>query len=296
MLIDTHSHLYFPEFKDDFEQVLDRCKENEVTTLITVGVDVKTSQIALDLESSKVKFYSTIGIHPHEAHKYIHPDLIGVNSKKMEQDIAALEKIYLKNPKKVIAVGECGLDYVFSTSEGRKSSGLSSKPTLEVFIIKNLQKKLFQAQIDLAKKLNLPLIIHCRDDRSEDPQNIEAWLDVLDLAGDYKGLLHCYSGTKEITQKALRTEFLISFAATLTYPKNDYLREAAMLAPLEKIALETDCPFLPPQSKRGQRNEPSTVTEIAQLIADLKNVSLQNVAKQTSDNVARLFAFQGQKT
>jgi len=272
MLIDTHSHLYFPEFKDDFEAVLDRCNENDVTTLITVGVDVETSQVALDMESEKVKFYSTIGIHPHEAYKY-------TDSEKLKQDITALEQIYLKNPKKVIALGECGLDYLEKDEK-----------------IRNLQKQLFQAQIDLAKKLNLPLIIHCRDDRSENPENIDAWLDVLKIAGDYKGLLHCYSGTKEITQKALATNFLISFAGTITYPKNDYLKEAVRLVPLEKITLETDCPFLPPQSIRGQRNEPSRISEIAQLIAELKEVTVQEVARQTSKNVARLFAFQGQKT
>lgn len=272
MLIDTHSHLYFPQFKDDFEEVLDRCKEFDVTTLITVGVDVETSQIALDLESDKVKFYSTIGIHPHEAYKY-------TDTEKLKQDITALEQIYLKNPKKVIAVGECGLDYLEKDEK-----------------IKDLQKQLFQAQIDLAKKLNLPLIIHCRDDRSENPENIDTWLDVLGMAGDYKGLLHCYSGTKEITEKALKSNFLISFAATITYPKNDYLREAVKLVPLDKITLETDCPFLPPQSIRGQRNEPSKVFEIAQLIAELKNIGLEKVAVQTSANVAQLFAFQGQKT
>lgn len=266
MLIDTHSHLYFPEFKDDLEQVLDRCVENDVTALITVGVDVETSKISLELESSKVKFFSTIGIHPHEAHKY-------ASSESLQQAIAELEQIYLKNPKKVIAVGECGLDYLEKDKK-----------------IRGLQKQLFQAQINLAKKLNLPLIIHCRDDRSENPENVDAWLDVLEMAGNYKGLLHCYSGTKEITQKALAANFLISFAATITYPKNEYLREAVKLIPLEKISLETDCPFLPPQSKRGQRNEPTTVAEIAKLIAELKEVNVQEIAKQTSDNVAQLFA------
>lgn len=276
MLIDTHSHLYFPEFKDDLDQVLERCVENNVTTLFTVGVDIKTSQVALDLESDKVKFYSTIGIHPHNAHEYI-------DDRKLEADLAALEKIYLENPNKVIAVGECGLDYMFEGNRDFVPSGMTSDQ------LKDLQKKLFKAQLDLARKLNLPLVIHCRDDRSRNPDNVDAWNDVLEIAGDYYGLLHCYSGKETVTKKALNSKFLFSFAATLTYPKNDYLREAVKQIPLTRIALETDCPFLPPQSKRGERNEPTTVYEIAQLIADLKGISLKEVEEQTTENIKRLF-------
>lgn len=275
MFIDTHSHLYFPEFKGDLEEVLDRCVKEDVKTLITIGVDIKTSQIALELESEKVKFYSTIGIHPHNAHEYI-------DDKKLESDITELEKIYLENPKKVIAVGECGLDYMFDGNPDFVPVGLTAEQ------LKKLQKKLFNAQLNLAKKLKRPIIIHCRDDRSKDSDNIDAWEDVLEIAGDYFGLLHCYSGKKNITQKALNSNYLFSFAATLTYPKNDYLREAVKQIPLEKIALETDCPFLPSQSKRGQRNEPTAVVEIAELIAELKGVSFEQVADQTTKNVKNL--------
>lgn len=275
MLIDTHSHLYFPEFKDDLTQVLDRCIENDVTTLITVGVDIKTSQVSLDLEPDKVKFYSTIGIHPHNAHEYL-------DDSKLEADLAELEKIYLSNPDKVIAVGECGLDYMFEGNPDFIPAGLTSEQ------LKDLQKKLFKAQLNIAKKLDLPLIIHCRDDRSFDPDNVDAWNDCLQIAGDYFGLLHCYSGKQEITEKVLKTKYLFSFAATLTYPKNEYLREAVKLIPLERMALETDCPFLPPQGSRGKRNEPTTVKEIAELIAQLKDISFEEVARQTTTNVLQL--------
>lgn len=278
MFIDTHSHLYFPEFKDDLEEVLNRCVENEVTTLITVGVDIKTSQISLDLASDKVKFYSTIGIHPHNAHEYL-------DDKKLETDITELEKIYLSNPDKVIAVGECGLDYMFESNPDFVPTGLTAEQ------LKKLQKKLFKAQLNLAKKYDLPLIIHCRDDRSKNSDNVDAWNDVLEIAGDYFGLLHCYSGKEEITKKALSTRYLFSFAATITYPKNEYLREAVKIIPLGKIALETDCPFLPPQERRGKRNEPITVVEIAQFISELKNTPLKAVARQTTQNVKSLFNF-----
>lgn len=159
-------------------------------------------------------------------------------------------------------------------------------------MIKKLQRRLFQAQIDLAKKLNLPLIVHCRDDRSQNPDNSEAWDEVLKMVGDHPTILHCYSGLPHTTNYVLQTtNLLVSFAGTITYPKNDYLRETAKILPLEKIVLETDCPFLPPQSKRGTRNEPSSVLEIAQLIADIKEVPLKEVANQTTANAAKIFAF-----
>ncbi len=289
MLIDTHAHLYWPDYKDDFDEVIQHSLDAGVTTIINVGVDVKLSKKAAELESSKIKFYSTIGIHPHEAVKYLSPSA-GGPSVSIHQDIEKLEQVYQSNTGKIVAVGECGLDYYFSTSEERpffetKPTSLGDEPTSEVSV-KNLQKQLFQAQIDLAKKLNLPLIVHCRDDRSQNPQNSEAWDEVLKMVGSHPAILHCYSGLSHTTSYILHTtNLLVSFAATITYPKNEYLREAAKILPLEKIILETDCPFLPPQSKRGTRNEPSAVLEIAQLIAEIKNISLDEVANQTTDNI-----------
>lgn len=255
-LTDTHAHLYWDSFKEDFDEVIARALDAGVNTIINVGVDIEKSEIAAKLESDKVKFYSTIGIHPHEA--------LRLTQGKLSEELEKLEQIYKSNPKKVVAVGECGLDYLDVDEQ-----------------TKQLQKELFQAQIDLAKKLNLPLIVHCR----------EAWDDTIEMTKDCFGIYHCYSGQPPVTQKALQTNFLISFAGNLTYPKNDYLREAVKLIPLNRIVLETDCPFLPPQSKRGQRNEPANVLEIAQLIADLKEVSLDEVASQTTANAARSFAF-----
>ncbi|OGE65003.1 hypothetical protein A3I48_01495 [Candidatus Daviesbacteria bacterium RIFCSPLOWO2_02_FULL_36_7] len=255
MLIDTHAHLYWESFKKDFDEVIQRSLDAGVSTIINVGVDVKTSEIAAKSESAKVKLYSTIGIHPHEAIK-------GVG------DIDKLEQIYLSDPTKIIAVGECGLDIT---------------PT-------DLQIKLLQSQIDLARKLNLPLIIHCRDDRSQNPTNTECWDQVIAMTKSHFGIYHCYSGLFSTTNYILQTtNFLISFAATITYPKNEYLREATRIIPIDRIVLETDCPFLPPQSKRGQRNEPSTVREIAELIAQLKGSSLEEVAAQTTKNAKKIF-------
>ena len=145
--------------------------------------------------------------------------------------------------------------------------------------------------IKVAYSLSLPLIVHCRDDRSKNPENSEAWDEVLDMIGNLPTILHCYSGLEKTTEKVLEMpHVLVSFGGTLTYPKNEYLREACKLLPLEKIVLETDCPFLPPQSKRGTRNEPSAVLEIAQFIAEIKNLTLEEVANQTTANVIKIFA------
>lgn len=261
MLTDTHAHLYWDSFKEDFNEVIKRSLEAGVSIIINVGVDLEKSKVAAKLESEEVKFYSTVGIHPHEAIKYD-------SDASLQKDIDKLEEIYQSNPEKVVAVGECGLD-IDST---------------------DLQIKLLQSQVNLAKKLNLPLIIHCRDDRSQNPENSECWNKIIELTKEHFGIYHCYSGLSQTTNYILQTtNFLISFAATITYPKNEYLREAARIIPIERIVLETDCPFLPPQNKRGQRNEPSSVKEIAELIAQLKGVPLEKVASQTTKNAKKLF-------
>lgn len=258
MLTDTHAHLYWDAFKEDLDEIIQRAIDAGVTTIINAGVDVELSKKALQQVQDKLanipnfSAYCTIGIHPHEAAKF-----------SFDQ-IDKLEAIYKSAPEKVVAVGECGLDYLDVDEK-----------------TKNMQKKLLQTQVDLAKKLNLPLIIHCRN----------AWDDIFAFLKNTTGILHCYSGDVKVTKNALQTNYLISFAGNATYPKNEYLREAIKIIPLDRIVLETDCPFLPPQSKRGQRNEPSAVLEIANLIAELKKVSLDEVAKQTSSNVAKLFAF-----
>lgn len=297
MLVDTHAHLYWEDYRQDLDQVIQRSIDNEVTTVINVGVDVELSKKALKQAQGKLQeipdnftIYSTIGIHPHEALRYAQ-DFDGELSRtgKLEldvsihEDIKRLEEIYQENISKCIGVGECGLDF-------KQDNNYNGKDHKNYNEYKNNQIKLFQAQIELAKKLKLPLIVHCRDDRSQNPNNSEAWDEVLRMIGNHPTVLHCYSGLIHTTKYILQnTNFLVSFAATITYPKNDYLREAAKVLPLEKIVLETDCPFLPPQSKRGQRNEPANIREIAQTIADLKGVSFEKVAQQTTENVKEIF-------
>lgn len=285
MLIDSHAHLYWESYKEDLDKVIQRSLDAGISTIINSGVDIEKSKQALkqvQQELSKYpnfKAYSTIGIHPHEAIQY-------QSRKSIQEDIEELEKIYLSDPKHVVGIGECGLDYLFYANDLHPDQNVTTELT------KQLQIQLFQSQIDLAKKLNLPLVVHCRDDRSKDPQNSEAWETILQMVGNHPTVLHCYSGLLPTTNHILQTtNLIVSFAGNITYPKNEYLKEAAKILPLEKIIIETDCPFLSPQSKRGQRNEPSSVKEIAQLIADLKRISFEKVVKQTSTNVKNIFAF-----
>lgn len=293
-LVDTHAHIFWESYKTDLDEVLDRCVKNGVTTIVNVGVDVDFSQKALDqiemltknnsssTEMEKyITFYSSIAIHPEEAVKY-YRDTQDETRKMMEEDINKLEQIYKQNPDKVIAVGECGLDFDYFTRDGYLPENISIEKA------KELQIKLFQLQIDLAKKLNLPLLLHVRDNRSDNPDNSECWDLALEMTKDHYGILHCYSGLMPTTKKTLASNFLVSFAGNVTYKKNEYLREAIRFLPLEKIVLETDCPFLAPQSIRGQRNEPSSVKEIAELIAELKELPFEKVANQTTLNFLNL--------
>ncbi len=287
MLIDTHAHLYWESFQDNLDETIQRSIDAGVTTIINVGVNVELSRKALRLAQDELAnipeltAYSTIGIHPHDSINYM-----AYSDVSIHKDIIKLEHIYQSSISKVVAVGECGLDYFFNHPALLKSP--QGKP-ISIEAAKDLQKQLFKNQIDLAKRLDLPLLAHCRDDRSKNPENCEAWDEVLTMIGDHPTILHCYSGLIKTTQQILKMpNTLISFAATITYPKNEYLREAAKLLPLDKIVLETDCPFLPPQSKRGQRNEPANILEIAQTIADLKGISLDEVCDQTTKNAKEI--------
>lgn len=281
MLVDTHAHLFWNSYKDDLDQVADRALKAGVETIVNVGVDVPLSEAATKQDIPGINLYSAIALHPEEAINYFDLDE-NKTDLKIKEDIEKLEQIYLENPKKVVAIGECGLDYAYFQRDGYLPKEVSLDQA------KNLQRKLFQAQIDLAKKLNLPLLLHIRDDRSKNPNLIECWNEAFEMAGDHFGILHCYSGLEETTKKAIGSNYLVSFAGNLTYLNNKYLQEAVKILPLEKICLETDCPFLPPQSIRGQRNEPASVKEIAQFIAELKNTPFEKVAEQTTLNVKAL--------
>ncbi len=291
MITDTHAHLFWDSFKEDLDSVIKRALEAGVNTIINVGTDLQTSKEALEQvenlslkysssEVEKLHFYSSIGIHPHEAIKYFEKNNQDTRN-KIQTEIGKLEEIYhkSKNPSthsarsepKVIAVGECGLDFNFSNRDFVPSS-------LPIEEIKHLQRSLLKTQVNLAKKLNLPLLIHTRD----------AWHEIFNFISDHFGILHCFSGDLNVLERALKTNFLISFPGTITYPKNDTLREVVKMTPLERIVFETDCPFLPPQQIRGKRNEPGNLIETIKLAAQLKNLSADEMANISTANAKKI--------
>lgn len=277
MIIDTHAHLFWESFQEDYDAVIQRAVDAGVTELINVGVDLSTSEKALRLtafargilaeQRRSLTFYSSIGIHPHEAINYAE------NQGQILADVKKLADIYQSNPAKIVGVGECGLDYFFENNPGWAPSALSTQQ------IKESQKQLLKTQVNLAKNLDLPLIIHCR----------EAWEDIFDYVKDHYGVFHCYTADAIIAKKILATNFYVSFAAIITYPKNDYLREVAKMLPLDRIIVETDSPFLPPQGKRGQRNEPANIAETIQTIADVRGITKEELEQAVYKNTKKIF-------
>lgn len=268
-LVDTHAHLYWDLYSQDYDQVLQRAKEAGVGLIINIGTDSETNKSVLQLspKDSGIQFYSTIGIHPHEG-------AVLTTDQQIQEQVDQLEKLFSGNMDKIIGIGECGLDFFFRENPGFNQTELSSDQQ------KANQIKLYKAQIKLAKKLNLPLVIHCRD----------AWDDIFDqnLNGT-RGVFHCFTGVEQAAKTALDLGYFISISCIITYPKNQHLRDSVKNLPLDKIITETDCPFLPPQQIRGQRNEPAYIPEIIKVISEIKNLSTDEVIGQIYLNTQSLF-------
>lgn len=265
MLTDTHAHLYWDSYKEDFDSVIKRAVDNDVRLVINIGVDLETSKKCIELTSDQIKFYSTIGIHPHDGNH-------DLNDESIHKLVEDLERLYGEHPDKIVAIGECGLDYHFRDEFNNTSLSQDE--------LKSLQMKLYKAQIDLAKKLSLPLVIHCRD----------AWEDIFieELQGT-TGVFHNFSGSINDAKRALGLGYYLSFSCVITYPKNEQLRQLLTHIPITHILTETDCPFLPPQQIRGQRNEPSYIPEVVKVIAEAKNLSFDETASQILQNTKILF-------
>lgn len=293
MLIDTHAHLTWDCFRPNFDAVVQRALEKGVKTVINVGADLESSQKALRLAQGKqpsgISFYSTIGLHPHEVSRLPNdkslPDRPAggpAGRQGIHQYIKKLEKIYHDYPQKVVAVGECGLDYHFEGNLDHSPTDLSQDKQII------LQKKLFQAQIDLALKLNLPLVIHSRNSSNG---AVSVWKDIFSFPlGQTTGVFHSFTGSLPEAQKALDLGYYLGFTCVVTYPKNESLRQIIKGIPLNKILTETDCPFLPPQNMRGQRNEPANVSQVVETIAQIKDLKYEVVAQAVWENARRLFS------
>ncbi len=250
MLVDTHCHLDFPEFDLDRDEVIKRAEDNSVGLIINIGSSVEGSKRSVELSKKYANVFSVVGIHPHEAGSFTEEDRNSI--------------IEFAKEDKVVAIGEIGLDYFknFSKSED--------------------QRFLFVSLLELAKNLNKPLVIHTREAQAET-------LKILKEAMPISAVVHCFSGDKSFLNQCLDLGFFISFTCNITYKKADNLREVAKLAPLEKLMLETDAPYLSPEGFRGKRNEPMQIRLLAESLAALKGISFDELASQTTKNAVDFF-------
>lgn len=250
MLIDTHCHLDFPEFDKDREEVIRRAKNQGIDYIINIGSTLEGSKKSLELAAKYDFIYATAGIHPHDADRF---------DEKIRAHLEQLAK-----SDKVVAIGEIGLDYY-------KNYSLPAK-----------QKALFVSLIKLANDLGKPLVIHSR-------QAQEETLEILKQAPPKSAVVHCFSGDEDFLKACLDSGFFISFTCNITYKKAEDLRKLVKLTPPERLLLETDAPFLAPQVFRGQRNEPLYVKYLAQEIAKIKEISIDELAKITTHNAKDFF-------
>jgi TatD DNase family protein len=254
-VIDTHAHLDMSEFNSDRVAVIERAGQAGVKTIVTIGIDLSSSQAAVGLAQKYSGIYATVGIHPHDAK--------GVTT----EDIAKLEA--LARQPRVVAMGEMGLDYYRNTSP------------------KDAQVRVFIWQLELAEKVGLPVIIHCRQAVGDMLEILGKWSLKSQMVGP-KGIVHCFSGDLATVKTYIDMGFYIALGGYISYPSSVSFNAVIRDIPLENIVLETDCPFLPPQQYRGKRNEPAYTILTLQVLADIKKVSLEDVARDTTANAKKV--------
>ena len=251
MFIDVHAHLDNVRFDEDLDMVVKNAKLSEVEKIITAGYDLKSSFKEVEIANGFENVFATVGVHPE-------------NVEDLEADYLEKLETLLKN-KKVVAIGEIGLDYHW-----RKDN-------------QELQKKIFIEQIDLANKLDLPIVVHCRD----------AVGDTLQILKEHtpkrESLMHCYGGSVESAEEFIKLGFSFSFGGVVTFKNAKNVQEVVKNIPLEKIMLETDCPYMSPEPYRGKVNEPKNIPIIAEKIADIKNIKIDEVEKNTTKNAEKMF-------
>ncbi|BAU26207.1 TatD DNase family protein [Aneurinibacillus soli] len=253
MLFDTHAHLNDEKFNEDREEVIARAQENGVSYICNIGYNRETIESSLELARQYDFIYTAIGWHPQDAITMTDDDLVWI------EKLAAEEK-------KVVGIGEIGLDYYWDTSP------------------KDVQHDVFRKQIRLAKKLKLPIIIHDR----------EAHQDIMDILREEKaeevgGIMHCFSGSPEMAEQCIKMNFYISLGGPVTFKNAKKPKEVAEAVPLDRLLIETDCPYLTPEPYRGKRNESGYVRYVAEKIAELKNISVVEMAQITTANAKNLF-------
>ena len=249
--IDTHCHIYYDKYKDDLDQVVDRAIENNIEKIICVGVDLDSSVKSIEIAEKYNIVYATAGFHPHE-------------SKQMNtSDLKEIEQILKHN--KIVALGEIGLDYHYTISD------------------KKTQVKVFREQLELAKSINLPVIIHNRN--SDDDL-----LNCLQLEKNKNGVIHCFASNLNLAKQLIALNMHLSFTGLITFVKE--LENVIKNIPLSKIMIETDSPYLTPIPNRGKRNEPYMVKYVAEKIAHIRNLPVEDIATATTNTANNFFKFE----
>ncbi len=258
IFVDSHCHIDGEAFDADRDEIVQCAKDAGVAAMLTIGTGNPYNgeiERAVKVAEQYENVFAAVGVHPHDAKEY---------DEKAENHLIDL----VKSSSKVIAWGEIGLDFYYDHSP------------------RDVQFDVFRRQIRIARKLDLPIIIHSRDADDETVEILTEECAVPDFRG---GIMHCFGGSAAMAEKLMNIGFLISFAGNVTFKKAENLREAARIVPLDKLLIETDCPFLSPVPFRGKRNEPVFVVETAKFLADFYGVDLEVLAKATTENFLRLF-------
>jgi TatD DNase family protein len=254
MLVDSHCHLDFPDFAAELDAVVARAVAAGVDRMVTISTRVKKHADILAIAERFPNVFCSVGTHPHNAHE--------------ELNVSADELIERARHAKVVAIGEAGLDYHYDFSP------------------RAAQEQGFRAHIDAARATQLPLVIHSREADDDTAGILEQEMG----KGAFPAVLHCFTGGPDLARRAVALGHYVSFTGILTFKKSDDLRAIARELPIDRILVETDAPYLAPGKFRGKRNEPAYVVETAKVLADVRGVSLDEIARTTTDNFFRLFA------
>jgi len=258
MLVDSHCHIDGEQFDADRDEVVERAREAGVEIMLNVGTGDPHSddfRRAVAVAEKYDNVYASVGVHPHDAKLY---------DDAAEQHLIDL----IRSSGNVIAWGEIGLDFYYDHSP------------------RDVQMEVFRRQIKKARELNVPIIIHSRDADDETVEILTEECGIDDFRG---GIMHCFGGTPEMAEKLMSLGFLISFAGNVTFKKAENLRDAARVVPLDKLLVETDCPFLTPVPFRGKRNEPAYVEHTARFLAEFYGIEFEELADQTTENFLSFF-------
>ncbi len=254
MLVDSHCHLDFPDFADELDAVVARARAAGVARMVTISTRVRRQSDVLAIADRFAEVYCSLGTHPHYAHE--------------ELDVTPAELVRRSRAAKVVAIGEAGLDYHYDNSP------------------REAQERGFRTHIAAARESALPLVIHSREADDDTARILEEEMG----QGVFAAVLHCFTGGRELARRAVALGHFISFTGILTFKNSEALRAIVAELPADRILVETDAPYLAPGKYRGRRNEPAYVVETAKVLAEVRGVSLDAIAEQTTANFYRLFA------